>query len=198
NMATVWAVIGDKSYLFVWPTFWEIEDDDMKAGGGEKGKFIRILIINGVNHFMHWDEPEKTMGVFRRLLDKQIEFHSSGLLGLSEQAGRHWQNIKRDYPNHKEDFTKCKGTFKDFWPTQTGRVVASFINSHLNVDFTDLDKLDRSLKTKDEPLYEVTEEAFEQSSGAFTPSSQPRSLSLLAARFEEVAALKQFPIHQDV
>ncbi|KAH7878268.1 uncharacterized protein C8R40DRAFT_1067297 [Lentinula edodes] len=117
----------------------------------------------------HWDEPEKTMG---------------DLLGLSEQAGRHWQNVKRDYPNHKEDFTKCKGTFKDFWPTQTGRAVASFIHSHVSVDFTDLDKLDRSLKTKDEQLYEVMEEAFEQSSGAFTPSSQPRSLSLLAARFD--------------
>ncbi|KAJ3913122.1 hypothetical protein F5877DRAFT_84104 [Lentinula edodes] len=69
NMVTVWEVIGDKSYSFVWPTFWEIEDDDMKAGEGEKGKFIQFMIINGVNHFMHWDEPEKTMGVFRRLLD---------------------------------------------------------------------------------------------------------------------------------
>ncbi|KAH7880221.1 uncharacterized protein C8R40DRAFT_242202 [Lentinula edodes] len=58
-MVTVWDVIGDKSYSFVWMTFWEIE----------KGKFIRFMIINGVNHFKHWDEPEKTMGVFRRLLD---------------------------------------------------------------------------------------------------------------------------------
>ncbi|KAH7878337.1 uncharacterized protein C8R40DRAFT_1067358 [Lentinula edodes] len=61
NMVTVWAVIGDQTYSFVWPTFWEIEDDDMKAGGERRE--------NGVNHSTHWDEPEKTMGVFRRLPD---------------------------------------------------------------------------------------------------------------------------------
>ncbi|KAJ4466247.1 hypothetical protein J3R30DRAFT_3311241 [Lentinula aciculospora] len=69
NMSTVWEVIGDRSYSFVWPTFWEVEDDDMKAGEGEQGKFVRFMVIEGANHFVHWDEPEKIMGAFRRILD---------------------------------------------------------------------------------------------------------------------------------
>lgn len=83
---------------------------------------------------------------------------------LQQQAGRRWQNIKRDYPDYEKDFAKCKGIFKDFWLTQTGRAVASFINKHVSVDFTDLDKLGGTLKTKDEQLYDVVKNAFQQAS----------------------------------
>ncbi|KAJ4469907.1 hypothetical protein C8J55DRAFT_564179 [Lentinula edodes] len=93
---------------------------------------------------------------------------------LQQKAGERWQNIKRDYPKYKKDFKKCK-TFKEFWPTETGRAVASLINDHISVDFTDLNKLDRMWKTKDKQLYEVVKNAFEQSSSAFNPNSPLRS-----------------------
>ncbi|KAF9063853.1 Alpha/Beta hydrolase protein [Rhodocollybia butyracea] len=64
-----WEVAGSRSWAFVWPTYWEIQDDDAKAGEGEKEKFIRFMIMEGVNHFMHWDEPVQTMKTFKEILN---------------------------------------------------------------------------------------------------------------------------------
>ncbi|KAJ3798854.1 hypothetical protein GGU11DRAFT_555733 [Lentinula aff. detonsa] len=70
NMRNViWEVLGDRSYSLVWPTLWEMEDDDEKHGEGENGRLFKFVVVDGVNHFMHWDEPEKTMKVFRNILD---------------------------------------------------------------------------------------------------------------------------------
>ncbi|KIK52981.1 hypothetical protein GYMLUDRAFT_49647 [Collybiopsis luxurians FD-317 M1] len=69
NLKTVWEVVGTRSYGMTWPTFWEIEKDDLKAGEGEKGKFVRFKILEGANHFVQWDEPESTMQAFRECLD---------------------------------------------------------------------------------------------------------------------------------
>lgn len=48
----VWEVVGDRSYSFAWPTYWEIEKDDKEAGGGEEGRFVRFKVIEGGNHFV--------------------------------------------------------------------------------------------------------------------------------------------------
>ncbi|KIK62724.1 hypothetical protein GYMLUDRAFT_259998 [Collybiopsis luxurians FD-317 M1] len=69
NMKTVWEVVGTRSHGMIWPTFWEIENDDLKAGEGEKEKFVRFKILEGANHFMQWDEPDMTMQAFRECLD---------------------------------------------------------------------------------------------------------------------------------
>ncbi|KAF5373217.1 hypothetical protein D9757_010563 [Collybiopsis confluens] len=69
GMRNVWEMIGTKSYGLVWPTFWEIEKDDLEAGKGERGKYVRFKVLEGVNHFMHWDKPRMTMQAFREVLD---------------------------------------------------------------------------------------------------------------------------------
>ncbi|KAF9060017.1 hypothetical protein BDP27DRAFT_1430547 [Rhodocollybia butyracea] len=66
---TIWEIAGDRSYSFIWPAFWEIEKDDIEAGAGVRERFVRFKVLKGVNHFMHWDEPEKTMSMFRDILD---------------------------------------------------------------------------------------------------------------------------------
>ncbi|KAJ3777395.1 hypothetical protein FB446DRAFT_718010 [Lentinula raphanica] len=65
----VWHVLGDRSYPFIWPAYWLVGDDDRGAGGGESGKFVYFKIMEGCNHFMHWDEPKKTMETFRSIFD---------------------------------------------------------------------------------------------------------------------------------
>ncbi|KAF5386308.1 hypothetical protein D9757_008580 [Collybiopsis confluens] len=72
GMRNVWEMIGTKSYGLVWPTFWEIEKDDLEAGKGERGKYVRFKVLEGVNHFMHWDEPRMTMQAFREILDASL------------------------------------------------------------------------------------------------------------------------------
>lgn len=51
---------GDATCSFSLNALWSIHDDDEKNGGG----FVRFSIIPGVNHFMHWDEPEKDFNAY--------------------------------------------------------------------------------------------------------------------------------------
>ncbi|KAJ3890269.1 hypothetical protein GG344DRAFT_49965 [Lentinula edodes] len=66
---TVWHVSGDRSYPFIWPAYWSVQEDDRKAGQGESGRFVRFKLMEGCNHFMHWDEPDKTMLTFKDIFN---------------------------------------------------------------------------------------------------------------------------------
>ncbi|GAW03437.1 Esterase lipase thioesterase [Lentinula edodes] len=66
---TVWHVSGDRSYPFIWPAYWLVQEDDRKAGQGESGRFVRFKLMEGCNHFMHWDEPDKTMSTFKDIFN---------------------------------------------------------------------------------------------------------------------------------
>ncbi|KAJ3979448.1 hypothetical protein F5890DRAFT_1469413 [Lentinula detonsa] len=68
---TVWHILGDSSYPFIWPAYWSVREDDRNAGEGESGKFVKFKIMEGCNHFMHWDEPDKTLKMLKDI------FHSS-------------------------------------------------------------------------------------------------------------------------
>ncbi|KAJ3892729.1 hypothetical protein GG344DRAFT_75691 [Lentinula edodes] len=137
---------------------------DHAMGMPYKAGIDETTLSIGIKHAAH-----PPVDLERRASDEQQKTEK-----LQQQADRRWQYIKGDFPKYKKDFKKCK-TFKEFWPTETGRAVASLINDHISVDFTDLNKLDRMLKTKDKQLYEVVKNAFEQSSSAFNPNSPLRS-----------------------
>ncbi|KAJ4478977.1 hypothetical protein J3R30DRAFT_3472677 [Lentinula aciculospora] len=68
---TVWHVLGDSSYPFIWPAYWLVQEDDRKACEGESGKFVKFKVMEGCNHFMHWDEPDKTMAAFKEILNSR-------------------------------------------------------------------------------------------------------------------------------
>ncbi|KAI0635407.1 Alpha/Beta hydrolase protein [Trametes polyzona] len=58
------AITGDATCAFSLSAYWAMEADDEAHGGG----MIGFRVIEGVNHFVHWDEPELTLRVFRELL----------------------------------------------------------------------------------------------------------------------------------
>ncbi|KAI0922398.1 hypothetical protein AcV7_005942 [Taiwanofungus camphoratus] len=49
----IWEFTGDVTASFAIPAYWSIQDDNTAAGGG----FVNFRMIDGVNHFMHWDDP---------------------------------------------------------------------------------------------------------------------------------------------
>lgn len=50
----VWVLVGDSTGALAFPAFWNLQDEDAQSGGG----FINFRTIKGVNHFMHWDDPQ--------------------------------------------------------------------------------------------------------------------------------------------
>lgn len=60
----VWAFTGDSTASFSLPSFWALQEEDEAAGGGR----INFKIVKGVNHFMHWDEPELTIQTYLEAL----------------------------------------------------------------------------------------------------------------------------------
>ncbi|KAI0942664.1 hypothetical protein AcW1_003230 [Taiwanofungus camphoratus] len=50
----VWVCTGDVTASFSPPAFWDLQKDNEANGGG----LVTFKVIKGVNHFMHWDEPE--------------------------------------------------------------------------------------------------------------------------------------------
>ncbi|KAF7424175.1 hypothetical protein PC9H_009478 [Pleurotus ostreatus] len=59
-----WLLIGDLTSSFGLAALWSIQDDD-KANGGDN---VHYKVISGANHFMHWDEPERTADVLLETL----------------------------------------------------------------------------------------------------------------------------------
>jgi pimeloyl-ACP methyl ester carboxylesterase len=51
---------GDVSLAFSIAAFWDVEDDNEAAGGG----FVSFDLVHGVNHFIHWDNPETARDVY--------------------------------------------------------------------------------------------------------------------------------------
>ncbi|KAH9918265.1 Alpha/Beta hydrolase protein [Fomitopsis serialis] len=60
----VWFLTGDVTCSFSIAAFWAIQDDDNERGGG----FVHYKMIPGVNHFMHWDDPEKAVQAYLEAL----------------------------------------------------------------------------------------------------------------------------------
>ncbi|KAK0185459.1 Alpha/Beta hydrolase protein [Armillaria mellea] len=54
---------GDKTCAFALAALWAMQDDE-KEQKAEGSKAIDYKILPGVNHFMHWDEPEKAIDTF--------------------------------------------------------------------------------------------------------------------------------------
>ncbi|KAF9065910.1 hypothetical protein BDP27DRAFT_1331389 [Rhodocollybia butyracea] len=53
-------ICGDVSLAFSIAAFWDVEDDNEAAGGG----FVSFDLVEGVNHFIHWDNPETAKNVY--------------------------------------------------------------------------------------------------------------------------------------
>ncbi|KAH9918264.1 Alpha/Beta hydrolase protein [Fomitopsis serialis] len=60
----VWSLTGDVTPSFSIASFWTIQDEDKERGGG----FVNYKMIPGVNHFMHWDDPEKAIQAYLEAL----------------------------------------------------------------------------------------------------------------------------------
>ncbi|THH19421.1 hypothetical protein EW146_g1768 [Bondarzewia mesenterica] len=60
----VWEISGDATASFSLAALWSMQDDD-KAHGGNN---INYKIVPGANHFMHWDEPDKTVEAYLEAL----------------------------------------------------------------------------------------------------------------------------------
>lgn len=60
----IWALTGDSTASFSLPAFWALQEEDEAVGGGR----INFKIVKGVNHFMHWDEPELTIQTYLEAL----------------------------------------------------------------------------------------------------------------------------------
>ncbi|KAI0666401.1 hypothetical protein C8Q78DRAFT_984281 [Trametes maxima] len=60
----VFAFTGDVTCPFSIPAFWALQDDDKAHGGG----FIETKIVEGINHFVHWDEPELALKIYQDAL----------------------------------------------------------------------------------------------------------------------------------
>ncbi|KAJ3794253.1 hypothetical protein GGU11DRAFT_690187 [Lentinula aff. detonsa] len=59
-----WFITGTRSASFGPYCIWVVEDDNAAAGGG----FVNFMTIDGVNHFMHWDDPELTLSVYQSMI----------------------------------------------------------------------------------------------------------------------------------
>ncbi|KAL0950281.1 hypothetical protein HGRIS_010261 [Hohenbuehelia grisea] len=57
-------VCGDSTVPYIISAFWAIQEDDKANGGGN----VRYQLVPGANHFMHWDEPEKTLDALLEIL----------------------------------------------------------------------------------------------------------------------------------
>ncbi|THH21249.1 hypothetical protein EW146_g258 [Bondarzewia mesenterica] len=55
-----WFVTGDVSAAFGPYALWLVQNDNDAAGGG----LVNFKVIHGVNHFMHWDNPETALQVY--------------------------------------------------------------------------------------------------------------------------------------
>ncbi|KAH9934358.1 uncharacterized protein B0H18DRAFT_1115069 [Fomitopsis serialis] len=60
----VWFLTGDVTCPFPITAFWAVQDDDRERGGG----FVDYKMLLGINHFMHWDDPEKAVQVYLEAL----------------------------------------------------------------------------------------------------------------------------------
>ncbi|TFK22663.1 hypothetical protein FA15DRAFT_671277 [Coprinopsis marcescibilis] len=58
----IWELVGDLSGAFAIDAYWKTQDDDQAAGGGH----INFNVLNGTNHFVHWDYPRRTIEAYRR------------------------------------------------------------------------------------------------------------------------------------
>ncbi|KZT03859.1 uncharacterized protein LAESUDRAFT_738141 [Laetiporus sulphureus 93-53] len=56
----VWCFTGDATSWSQIDAFWLIEKDNADRGGG----FINFKVLPGLNHFMQWDDPEKTLEMY--------------------------------------------------------------------------------------------------------------------------------------
>ncbi|KAG5651396.1 hypothetical protein H0H81_008778 [Sphagnurus paluster] len=54
-------ITGDKTGAFGIAGLWALQDDEKEAGGKRP---VDYRIIPGINHFWHWDEPEKALEGF--------------------------------------------------------------------------------------------------------------------------------------
>ncbi|KAG5651399.1 hypothetical protein H0H81_008781 [Sphagnurus paluster] len=54
-------ITGDKTCAFGLAGLWALQDDEKEAGGK---KPVDYRVIPGVNHFWHWDDPEKALEGF--------------------------------------------------------------------------------------------------------------------------------------
>ncbi|KAF8224406.1 alpha/beta-hydrolase [Tricholoma matsutake] len=59
-----WLLIGSASIPTCISSLWSIQDDD-KANGGDN---ISYKVLPGMNHFVHWDEPELTVNTYLEIL----------------------------------------------------------------------------------------------------------------------------------
>ncbi|KAF8649634.1 hypothetical protein AX16_005722 [Volvariella volvacea WC 439] len=62
----IWMVTGDATASFSIASLWSIEDDELARGS--RGSFIKYKILNGANHFVHWDEPDNTIKYIQSML----------------------------------------------------------------------------------------------------------------------------------
>ncbi|KAJ4478454.1 hypothetical protein J3R30DRAFT_816922 [Lentinula aciculospora] len=59
-----WFMTGTRSASFGPYCIWVVEDDNAAAGGG----FVDFKTIDGVNHLMHWDDPELALSVYESII----------------------------------------------------------------------------------------------------------------------------------
>ncbi|KAG5718709.1 hypothetical protein E4T56_gene16592 [Termitomyces sp. T112] len=54
-------LVGESSGAFAIAAMWAVEDDQEQVDGG---KALKIILIPGINHFWHWDDPESALDGF--------------------------------------------------------------------------------------------------------------------------------------
>ncbi|KAI8973116.1 Alpha/Beta hydrolase protein [Trametes punicea] len=60
----VFAFAGDVTCPFSFPAFWAMEADNEAHGGG----MITFKMVKGINHFVHWDDPDLTLQLYMNVL----------------------------------------------------------------------------------------------------------------------------------
>ncbi|KAI0316475.1 Alpha/Beta hydrolase protein [Amylostereum chailletii] len=59
-----WFIYGTRTASFGIYAGWVVQDNNTELGGN-----VQFKVIPGVNHFIHWDEPEETLDVYHDIID---------------------------------------------------------------------------------------------------------------------------------